>query len=460
MKTIKLMTVCFSLLFFAIEATASNEYYGHQEVEEDVVVQGLEDFDPDGPKYGKDSISCVRNLSLYREHYRQRNFEDAIVPWRQVFFNCPLSSQNMYLDGAVMRKHLFNQAATAEEKERHVDTLMMLYDRRIKAFGREGFVLGRKGVDKFYMSPPRVEEAYKTLKRSIEIEQNNSRADVVVAFFQAAIRLSDTHSYPKETVLDAYMTVYDIINYNLIHNVADTHFVAAQRNVDILFDPLANCSDIVEIYTQRFNKTPDDKELLERISVMLNKYGCQDEDLFFEATAGLHKIEPTAKSAYLMGNMLYSREEYRKASQFFQEAVKLYDADEINSKADAYLKLAEIHFRRLNQLSRARSFALNAAELRPKDGRPLLLIGDMYANSASSCGENDFEKKTGYWAAVDKFIQARNIDDSPSVQSAASQRISTWSQYFPDDELIFFHGYEKGQSYQVGCWINETTTVR
>ena len=48
-------------------------------------------------RYGEDSITCVMNISLYREFFKQwkaSNYEsetvkDAIGPWRWVFLNCP-----------------------------------------------------------------------------------------------------------------------------------------------------------------------------------------------------------------------------------------------------------------------------------------------------------------------------------------------------------------------------------
>ena len=33
-------------------------------------------------KWGSDSINCITNLSLYREYYKQKNYEDAFKPWR------------------------------------------------------------------------------------------------------------------------------------------------------------------------------------------------------------------------------------------------------------------------------------------------------------------------------------------------------------------------------------------
>ena len=58
----------------------------------------------DGSKYGKgqDSINCIKNLSLYREFFKHNNYRDAITPWRQVFGECPASSERMYVEGITM----------------------------------------------------------------------------------------------------------------------------------------------------------------------------------------------------------------------------------------------------------------------------------------------------------------------------------------------------------------------
>jgi hypothetical protein len=95
--------------------------------------------------------------------------------------------------------------------------------------------------------------------------------------------------------------------------------------------------------------------------------------------------------------------------------------------------------------------------LNPAWGDPYILIGDAYARS-KNCFENEFEKTTIYWAAVDKFMKAKTVD--PETEEKANERIDTYPKYFPDVETIFFYSLQEGDSYTVGCWINETTKVR
>ena len=96
-------------------------------------------------KWGNDSISCITNLSLFREYYKQKNYDDALNPWRWVYRNCPKSSGNIYKNGPSIIKAAMKK--DSENRDLYVDTLMQIYDQRIQYFGKEGFVLGRKGSD-------------------------------------------------------------------------------------------------------------------------------------------------------------------------------------------------------------------------------------------------------------------------------------------------------------------------
>jgi hypothetical protein len=115
-------------------------------------------------------------------------------------------------------------------------------------------------------------------------------------------------------------------------------------------------------------------------------------------------------------------------------------------------------YTKLNDKPTARSYARKAINADSDNGRAYILIGRMYADSQESCGKDEFEKQAVLWAAVDKFIQAKNAD--PDVKEEANGYINSYQPRFPDKKTIFFHNFKLGDTYTVGCWINETTTVR
>ena len=111
--------------------------------------------------------------------------------------------------------------------------------------------------------------------------------------------------------------------------------------------------------------------------------------------------------------------------------------------------------------SASRSAAYKAANLDPSSGEPYLIIAGLYAQSAGSCcGDTPVLKRVAYWAAVDKAVKARSIDNSPEIQERANKFIGTYSSHFPKKADAFMENIIDGQSYYVGGWIGETTTVR
>jgi hypothetical protein len=412
-------------------------------------------------RFGKDSISCITNLSLYIEDYKlyregtgsDASVDNMIRAWRWVFKHCPEATENIYIDGVNILELMIERAGNDAEKARLIDTLSMLYDQRIRYFGKEGFVLGRKGVDLYTKDPGRYEEAYKALKKSVSLEKNKSNPAVLVYYFRIAVKMLRSDKITKSELVDAYDVVSTIIDHNLRQG-SKASFENAQRNVELTFEPYASCDDLISIYQAKFKAAPGDAENLRKIISILEKKSCTDSDLFFEVTIKLNEIEPSPESSYLIGKMFIRRGDQARALPYLEKGTAMTDPNDL---ADCNLLLANARFHFKN-FPQARAAALEAARLRSNDGRPYLLIGDMYASSAESCGDNKLTRKVAYWAAVDKYTKAKSVDSR--LEQEANEKIATYSRYFPPLEDIFFYELTEGQSYTVACWINETTTVR
>ena len=115
-------------------------------------------------------------------------------------------------------------------------------------------------------------------------------------------------------------------------------------------------------------------------------------------------------------------------------------------------------YRALNNFPSARTYFLKAAALNPANGELYLLIGDMYAESAKNCGDNDLTSRVAFWVAVDKYYKAKQVD--PALAPEADKKIGSYSIYFPAASTIFFYTLKEGDTYRVECWINEDTIVR
>lgn len=407
-----------------------------------------------------DTMQCKEQLSLYREYHKIKLYSHALPHWRWMFLNCPKASQNIYIDGVKIITDYIGRATDKALKDKLADTLLMVYDQRIKYFGREGYVLGRKAMDALEFKPEITDQAYTWFKRSVELQGNQSEAAVLVYYLNTAIQLSNSGKIDKSEIFTVYDNAMSITEHNISAAGEDAKSIdtwtKVKANLEAIIEPLASCTDLVNIYEKKFKENPNDAAMLKSMTSMLDKRNCTNEgDLFYRATEALHKLEPSAQSAYLMGKLCIQNNQLSKAADYMSQAADLYT--DSNDKIKALFALANIYAGNKNY-SLSRSTAYKIISLNPNDGKAYLLIGDLYAMSAGLCNEDDLGGKTVFWAAIDKYIKAKSVDNS--VEAQANEKIAQYSRYYPASTDLFFRDMQEGTSYTVGCWINESTTIR
>lgn len=433
----------FTTLFIAVSVTLT---FGQKGVE-------------DGSRYGhgEDSIRCIKNYSLYREYYKQQNYDLALNPWSIVYTECPKGSKRFYIDGIKMIESSIRKAED-DKKVELIDSMMNIYDKRIKYFGQKGYVLGNKGVDYIKYSENTVEnmqKGYNWLKESIELEKYKSGAAELLTFMQASNALHQAGSFDAGQVVEDYGLVSEIAEYIISNKKKGYQNVErAKPAIDQIFEGVATCEDLVPFYVTKFEKTPEDIEFLKNSTDLLRSLKCTDE-IFFTMLTKLNTLEPTADIAAELAKLTNKDEKLEDAARYYKQAIEL-EVDDVE-KAKYYLELGDVT-RRLGNYSQARTYALKSTELDATSGYPYLLIGNIYAASSKSCSDDEFEQKAVYWAAVDKFIKAKKVD--AELTDDANKFIEAYRPHFPDNETIFFHNLKEGDSYTVECWINERTTVR
>jgi tetratricopeptide (TPR) repeat protein len=418
----------------------------------------------DGSKFGhgEDSIRCLRNISLYREYARQRLYKDALPYWRMAFKECPGASKNIYIDGAKIYKYNIGKEKDENIKSALIDTLMLIYDQRIEYYNDKGNVRGRQGVDllryRRLEDIEYMEQGYNYLKESMDLCKNKTSEAVLATLVSASISLCQYEKISNEQVFEDYLRSIDILNSKLKKDTGDMTIINLKEDLTGNFTSkqICNCDLLIPVFTKRMEKNPQDLENLKIITTVLKKSNCTDSDLFFKASKNLHESLPSAESAENIAVMAFIKDKYNEAIKYYNQAIRL-ENDSLK-KATYYLGLAKSNYK-LKNPQRAKNLALKAINLNKNWGEPYLLIGQLYAESKDDLeAAEECLPKAAYWAAVDKFTEAKRID--PNVESEANKLISTYSKYFPSIEDAFFCGVNDGDIYKIGSWINETTMAR
>lgn len=403
----------------------------------------------------EDSISCIQNLSMYQEFYKQQNYTDAYAPLKGAIQHCPCNGKNLYIRGVVILKYIIGQEKDAQKQSEYIDELLALYDKRISCFGEEAENKAKKAIDMMTYRNSASEEYYKLLEEAYNLEKENLEPAYAYYFFIATLEYVKAGKSDAALIIENYDKVSTILDKALRSNPKNKEEIEAYiANVEAGFSPFANCDQLIEIFQPKFNETPNDVDFLKKVTALLESTKCTNSELFFKSTENLHKLEPSPRSAYLMGRLSLDKKQYSKSVQYLKEAIPQLEGSDLYF---ANLLLATA-YSSLEQYSNARNAAREAIKADNTKGDPYLLIAQIYALSAPDCGDTPVKRRAAYWVAVDKAIQAKNID--PSVADQANKLINTYSQYFPPQGDAFMEGFEDGKSYTVGCWIQETTTVR
>jgi len=466
-----------------------------------VISVSAQDFSNE-PKYGVDSANCVTKLSIYREYYKQWEAakfapesvsNEMISAWREVFLTGPRASQYTYTNGEKILDYLIRQ--NPQDKDAYIDTLCLLMDNRAKYFPTDpktgasqvANIMGRKGLLIYNYNKDRYEEAFNVLKDAVALDPSQLQGAYIDAYFKATIDMVNNNKEEKMTIINVYQELTDVIDGNIkvlaenetlllearakAEEEADTENVAVydkqlekneksininkdvKNNIDNLFQPYASCDDLIKVFTAKMAETPDDINLLRRITTILDKKDCTDSKLFLDASKKLYALEPSPEAAYNIGIQEFNNKKYGEAAKYFEQATASENNDRVYR---AYRNLA-FCYQNTGAFSRARDVARRASQVDPTAGEPYLIIAQLYAESAKQFS-GDIESKAVFWVAVDKCMKAKQID--PSVAGRANSLIQAYTQRFPSTETIFFNDYTEGQSYHVGGWINETTTIR
>jgi len=405
----------------------------------------------------EDSIQCGRDLSSYRGFFMLKLYEDAYYTWWKAFKNCPASSERMYLDGVTMYRSFIEAAPEGPEREGLIDTLMLVYDQRIENFGKEGNVLGRKGRDLLtYRSEDmdEVQKAYKMLKKSVEIQGKKSQDAVILLYMTSGIALKNEGRIDDNQVMEDYFSVIVILDQL---EGRSSRWAKTRASIDemMLNENILTCEVLDDYFKPQFEQNKNDITFLKKVITFYTTTGCDRTETYVTASENLYRIEPGPESAHNLAILFITRNDFQKAALYLKEAVQ---GENINpeTKAEWYYELAVVSNANKN-FCEAIGYAREAIQLKSDYGKAYVALGDAFIASRDNLGD-DFQKRTAFWAAVDKYKKAISVD--PSLAGETNKKLNIYSRQYPHSEDVFFLDMKDGDSYLVEGCINENTTVR
>jgi tetratricopeptide (TPR) repeat protein len=413
--------------------------------------------------YGEAPDECKKQLTIMVTYHKQKAYESALKSWRWCFNNCPQGSKNIYIVGEKIFSNKINEFKNNKElRSRYIDTLLMIYDYRIKYFpGNTSLskfkTLGKKGkIIATYRYKTDYEEAYKILDTVVNNSGNNVSVGVANAYIFTVKKMIQNGKIECEKMIFAYTKILNIVKAN-IKTKPKSYTLLKEKAIQTAHKCL-DCHLLDSLYTEDFEKFKSDTIWLDGGIELLNDKTCKTSDIRMKMMEKRYETAPSAKTAINLAQFFLSQGNNEKASKFFNKGIEM---EKDSSKlVNYYLKNAQFQNESGNPILGMAS-AKKALLIEPINASAYSIMGDaIIYGGAKSCKDLQFGGGEVYWVAVDYYNKAAALAIEETVKKRVINNANKYSAYFPMNNVIFMEKVKEGDSYQVGCWINANTTVR
>lgn len=431
----------------------------------------------------QESTECKIMMSLFAEDAKAKDYESAYKQLGPLIEKCPNESAAIYQYGEKIYEYrLKKKIGNVDE---NVDGLIRMLKTEAEKF--PDFVNVTKKVNEmvsvmYKYNLGAQQEQFDILHRNFKKDPANfTDPKIMITYFKLAEKQFVGGQLDLQTLFDIYdkltshieslqdersKVVADLLSKQETTKLTEKeektigYQEANLRNYGIVMGSvngtlgeLADCDKLIPLYNAEFDANQTSKEWLSNVLVRLQKKDCTEAPLYIKSVKALHAINPSARTAYGLGNIATTTKE---KFQYWDQAIELdIDADE---KATIYYKKGNI-YKSQSQFASARRAYLKSTALKPSFGQPYLKIADMTANSTGSCGANPFEKRAIYWVAARYAEKAGRVD--PSLRSTANKYVASYNGAAPDKRFVFTntHGYKSGDIITFNCWVGESVRI-
>jgi tetratricopeptide (TPR) repeat protein len=409
---------------------------------------------------------------IYRDYLRAKDFKNAIPFWRQSFAVAPAADgkrRTHFEDGILIYEHLMEQNS-GDQKKVYLDSILYMFDRMDQCYGdAKGYKDGRIAFNLYYKyrSMASNQEIFDRFTTAIDAFGVDAPAFVVNPFTALLVEMYNNKEIAQDEAVGYAKTVLKITDKNKDNEEEGwpivLNYAPARLEVFETVKGFFDCEYYQSKYYPDFAEAPTDCDVIETVLSRLKWGGCDENSDEIQALRTAYEANcRVITTAGTPGPLRCGRDrleagEYKEAIDCYQEYIdNQLDPDK---RAKYLLRIAKIYYAHLKDFPKSRQYARLALKERPNWGEPYLVIGKLYASSGPLCGPGrGWDSQIVTWPAIDKFIQAKSVD--PSFTAEANKWIATYSKYMPSNEDIFQRQLQKDQSFKVGCWIQETTTIR
>lgn len=420
--------------------------------------------------------------SIYSDFLELGKYTESFDYWKMVYKHAPGGygeKPTIFTDGILYYTHFYESTHDAREKKKYADKIFELYEEAMACFPQsKPYLNARRAYDYYYHFSDRIskKENFQMFKYSFNTLEEvpafiiNPFISLMQDGYRAEFLETDTikkYAYEVFQVLESHKNDTENKKTWKIVRKYSSEILAEYEKIEGFYP----CAYYRKNYLSTYRNNPRNRDSIRYVYKKLQWGRCEENDSLMKAMkAGLQvkpDVEKREEPKVEKNNIVVTvREAYDALEQGdYGRAIKgfkgyLDRVDDPETEGEIAYVIAQIYYIHLDNFPASRTYARKAAEYKGNWGEPYILIGKLYASSGSLCGSGSgWDARVVVWPAVDKWNYAKHID--PSVTEEADELIHTYVKYMPSQSRISSRtDIKEGDSYKIGCWIQETTTVR
>lgn len=400
------------------------------------------------------------SVAIYGDALKQGNYRAATASLQWMLTNAPNWNTKLYIEGADIYDKLAEKEADPAKKQVLIDSLMWIYDTRIKICGEEATVLNRKANALFKHSikdKTKSADLLAMYDKVFELNGNNV-TDPTLTNYMNVVRANVLFhkSLTDEQILQRYDKIMLAIDSKIKIALEKAKQADADKlknykdTVDGILTSLVkvDCAFVKKNLEPKFKQNPADIALAKKIFGFMLNDKCTDDPLWLEVGEAIHKVEKDFGLAKNIGVRYLSNDNMEKAEFFLKEALTL--AKEPSDKAEVLIYLGGIESKKGNKIG-ARDLFRQSLAADPSSKEGYEKIGDLYQNSRGDCDRkiSMAQDRLVYIAAYEMYQRAGN-----------TQKMAVAKSQFPSVTEIFELSWKEGESKKIECWVGETVVLK
>ncbi len=411
-------------------------------------------------KWPQDQTTAEKYVDAFKAAIKDQNYKAATGSLKWMMTNVPQWHSDLYVASIETYDKLAGQELDPATKQGYVDSLMIVYDLRIKNCGDEMNVLNRKAISAYKyngQNKDKVADVLAIFDKTYEVSGNNVMDNNLDAYMGIVKNNAEMlKSLNEDQVMQRYNKLMEVVDskvkkaqeQNKTSDIEKYKKVTSAIDAKLAKTVKMNCAFVKKNFEAKFKANPSDIALAKKIyNAMLND-NCRNEATWIEAAEALHKASPDFAITNELCSQYIQNKNFDKATPLLAEAQTL--AKTPAEKASVEILKGDIEFQKDNKTG-ARDIYRQGLVTDPTCKECYEKIGDLYRASTTDCSKSagSAEEKLVYIAAFQMYLKS---GDREKMEQTLAQ--------YPTAADLTKANWKAGEIKKIGCWINETVTVK